>query len=698
MKLLRAHFENFRLLKDVTLVFSTDADRNVTVVRAPNESGKTTALTALQWGLFGDIALPGGGSGYRLHPLDSPTEGGTQVRICVEIEYEVQGKMGARHYRLVRSAIEDIDGDSWKRHSPTLQLFQVTPTGTDLIENPDAHIRPHLPLDLREVFFTDGDRALSFIEGARGDQMRRVEGAIRSLLGLSVVEEAMKHVSQVAKGINKRVKDESGAEKKLESISENIDRITSRLPEMETELERLRAMSGKLDDLEREADRALSEALRKGNRDELAAELEKVRKSWAQCEKDARQAARDHADLFRSQTLAREILSGSFIQAKNILDELHDQKKIPNQAIPVLEERLSQPTCICGESLTNDTPEGKRRRREIELLISSNREADEVQERVTALYYSSKELLAPVGEDGWADEYSAVFARRQSANQRLSELGGRERELEARIARLPNLDVQQLRAVRDQYRGQRQDTTRDEATLIAGKRSLEEDLGSLRKKQEALLKTSEKGKRLLAELEVAHDLQSVLQDSLEAIRTRELHEVSRKMNEFFLDMIGADPDQRSVIHRAEITPDFRIIVFGESDRELDPSQDLNGASRRALTIAFILALTKVSEVEAPNVIDTPLGMMDGFVKRSVLKRASGESSQLILFLTHSEIASCEDIIDEKAGQVLTMTNPAHYPRILANPPPVSDARVLICKCNHRSHCEVCEQRTDAAAD
>ena len=79
---------------------------------------------------------------------------------------------------------------------------------------------------------------------------------------------------------------------------------------------------------------------------------------------------------------------------------------------------------------------------------------------------------------------------------------------------------------------------------------------------------------------------------------------------------------------------------------LNPSKDLNGASRRALTIAFILALTKVSEVAAPNVIDTPLGMMDGFVKRSVLKTAIQESSQLILFLTRSEIKDCEDIITD----------------------------------------------------
>ena len=93
-----------------------------------------------------------------------------------------------------------------------------------------------------------------------------------------------------------------------------------------------------------------------------------------------------------------------------------------------------------------------------------------------------------------------------------------------------------------------------------------------------------------------------------------------------------------MITRAELTEDFDIMVFGPNGHPLNPDQDLNGASRRAITLAFILALTKVSQIEAPNVIDTPLGMMSGFVKRSVLRRTVTEGSQVVLFLTHDEIA------------------------------------------------------------
>src|SRR3546814_17912956 len=91
------------------------------------------------------------------------------------------------------------------------------------------------------------------------------------------------------------------------------------------------------------------------------------------------------------------------------------------------------------------------------------------------------------------------------------------------------------------------------------------------------------------------------------------------MNSIFLEMIGADPEQGAIIRRAKISREFDLIVYGPSDRTLNPDRDLNGASRRALTLALILALTKVSEAEAPNVIDKPPGMTSGFLKRSITR-------------------------------------------------------------------------------
>jgi len=49
------------------------------------------------------------------------------------------------------------------------------------------------------------------------------------------------------------------------------------------------------------------------------------------------------------------------------------------------------------------------------------------------------------------------------------------------------------------------------------------------------------------------------------------------------------------------------------------------------------------------------------VRQAVLKYAAENSSQLIMFLTGSEILGVENLIDEYAGRVYTFTNSAHYP-------------------------------------
>ena len=74
-----------------------------------------------------------------------------------------------------------------------------------------------------------------------------------------------------------------------------------------------------------------------------------------------------------------------------------------------------------------------------------------------------------------------------------------------------------------------------------------------------------------------------------------------------------------------------------------------------------------------------------------------ESHQLVLFLTRSEIADCEEILDEAVGRVITLTNPAHYPLMLKNDPQVSVGTILRCECNHRTECNLCQRHLDPIA-
>ena len=705
MKLIRAEFENFRLLRHLSLNFSTDGSQKLTVIRAENETGKTTVLTALQWALYGDDALPGRGQDYRLHPIDWDVSEGKRVAISVQVEFETTALRRSprglietkRQYRIIRSAYETLNGAQWDRAPSTVKLFHLTDTGSVPIDPPEAVINEELPPELRDVFFTDGDRALSFIEATSASIKReRVQRAIRSLLGLGVIEDALKHVKKAASEVNKAAKS-IGADAKLTQIATRLEQIDTDWSDIEEKIgdanTQFSAFDEKLSDIQKKIDAALV----KGDREKLKRDIEQAEAQLKKIDNQRTAATKEHAELFKSMALARDLLAPVLEKGLAKLSELHNAGKIPNTTIPVLEDRLNSSVCICGESLSDSDMDGTRRREHIQHLIDESRKADALQSTITDLYYGSRSLQPDAidEEERWLAEYAKVVERRDELEIMRTDQGRKLKALEAQLDDIPDTNIQGLRETKRQYTEQRDRFNAARSRYETQLEGLKKEREGLVAQRDNLLREQKKGARILAELQVTQDIEQVLKNSYERITNEELAKVSELMNSIFLEMIGADPEQGAIIRSAAINNDFDIVVFGPNDRTLNPDRDLNGASRRALTLAFILALTKVSEVEAPNVIDTPLGMMSGYVKRSVLKTAIRESSQLVLFLTRSEIADCEEILDQEAGLVVTLTNPVHYPRMLANDPKVNERTVLRCECNHRQECHLCQRRVDA---
>lgn len=708
MKLIRAQFENFRLLQNLQLDFSTDATKKLTVIRAENETGKTTILNGLQWAFYGNDALPGKGKDYRLHPIDQNVSDSQSIPISVQVEFEITKSRKRRsasksietreQYRIIRSAYETLDSNTHKRSPSIVKLFQLTDRGNKPIEPPDAWIAEELPLELREVFFTDGDRALSFIEATTTVKTKRerVEKAIRSLLGLGIIEDALKHVQKTVSKVNKETKNLGGNEE-LAQIAERLEQIENESEKLKEKIEDSRsqftAFSEKLKEVQKEIEKVLS----KGDREKLKRDLKETKTQLEFLDKQQDNAGKDHAILFTSLFLARDLLSPILGKSFEKLSNLRDKGKIPHATVPVLEERLKGTTCICGESLDLHNPHGKHRREHIQHLIDESRQADALQSILADLYYGSRslELSQNAGERHWGAEYAKIADRRDELDSQRKKQGENLKALETQLDRIPDTDIQGLRSAERDYTGQRDrfntDKVRDETLL----EELGKEYKKLARQRDTLLRHQGKGARILAQLDVAQDVRRVLENSYNRITNEELAKVSTLMNNIFLEMIVSDPEQGGTIQKAEINKDFDILVYGPNDKMLNPDLDLNGASRRALTLAFILALTKVSEVDAPNIIDTPLGMMSGHVKQSVLEIAIRESSQLVLFLTRSEIADCEKTLDATAGQVITLTNSTHYPLMLTNKPPAERDEVLRCECSHREECSVCERRINA---
>ncbi len=244
MKLISAHIKNFRLLTDLELNFSIDAEKPLTVIRAANETGKTTSETALIWGLYGSGVLPGKGKSYPLYPSDTLAKGERKVEISVEIEFETEqvvptgkGRQQIKNvrYRLLRNCIEYPSTSEYvKRELESICLYEITEQGTERILDSRVRgiIEDSIPEALKDVYFTDGDSAMSFIEAAatQGAKRKRVKDAIEALLGLKVLEQTVKDIYRVTKRFHSKIDNKDYA-KEFEKINDRIDSAEEDLKE-----------------------------------------------------------------------------------------------------------------------------------------------------------------------------------------------------------------------------------------------------------------------------------------------------------------------------------------------------------------------------------------------------------------------------------------------------------------------------------
>ena len=200
MKIRSASFKNFKLLKDVRVEFGLEPGAPLTVVRAENASGKTSMLNGLRWGMFGIKGLDS--ATVRLSATDQPDRVPCEIEVQIEFDHTefvpVGPELVPRHsrYRLIRRVSETPTGDKFSRGAEAVSLYELRTQGAAPVANPEATVDRIIPLEMKDIFFTDGDAALSFISSAasKGARRQQVKDAIKSLLGLWLLEDALKHV------------------------------------------------------------------------------------------------------------------------------------------------------------------------------------------------------------------------------------------------------------------------------------------------------------------------------------------------------------------------------------------------------------------------------------------------------------------------------------------------------------------------
>ncbi len=712
MKLRKLKAKNFKLLADVAIEFSADPQRPLTVVRAENGSGKTSLLYALLWGFYGSRGLPDSSRDLGLSPSHWKPDLPCDVSVRIEFEstdieeFAGETRSITTRYVLTRSAVETRrQASEVNRQREVLVVHSFSDAGAEKLEHATARalIRRLAPDQLSNIFFTDGDAVQRFITGDLGSRARQsaVHDAIKSLLGLDSLRLAASDLAKAQKTFKRRQSQTPGADvlkilfdehekttdeelelrERAEALGERVNNVTEAIERRESRLYELQGL-GDIERIKKQRNTA------KSTLNSALIQLDRLK--------------RDQRDLMKSEKLSWALMGEFLSNGTKAVEDLAGRGVIPGISLEVLRDRLALERCICGESLQKGSPH----RLEVETLLAEQGQVDIERQRLTVLLHHARPLRAAWSEavtehDTWIDELSAVEKARAAVEKQVTEQTDVLKECEESMRRLEEAEVDRLLEELGRDRKQRELFLTDDRELRVRLDALQSQLADLDSRYQKAKNQVEVGNELQDRIDVTEDLLRLVRQTLDTLEGEYLIRASTRMNELFMEIAGSTPEvPRAVFNEVRITPTYEIeVLSGGHGRTLDPDFEINGASKRALTLSFIWALMEVAEVPAPRIIDTPLGMTSGGVKTrfvDLLTKPSGNDFQVVLLMTRSEISHVEKLLDQRAGVIQTMSCSKDYPVDLLNEWGGENATVTVCDCNHRQACDVCARRDDAA--
>ena len=637
--------ENFRQFRGKTKVdFSLDPEKNVTIILGDNTFGKTTLLQAFNWCFYGKVNFDQRPDFLLNYEVSEEMRNGDQQKVEIEITVLHDGI----EYIITRSQRYNCNGGNVRGEAvPTIKVSYKQPDGqTESVKSAqiDNVINNILPEDLSTYFFFDTERVSSI--STRKD----VADAVKGLLGLSIMDGAIKHLGDRTKkttvigklygsmDLDGDAKAQEAlnriqtAEAKRTAIAEQIEDCTSQINQYDNRKEQLDAilrdnqttttLQKKKEDLERRIateKRALSDSTIAYFREFGASSL----------------------PFFTQPLLAT---ASAFLKEVKV-----DDKGIRDLTKPTIMELIKRGRCICGQEIRegNDAyqhlmaelsfvpPEsiGNTVRHYREKLKSFSRPAERTYDSLDQRY---KEILRSKNRiQEWEDELSGISDQiKGKENMRqyeseLTDIRSRLRDLHAKKDRLNREDGVQKGDI------ERYKKIYDSLTAVSGKNREAMELIDYAEQIRDWLSTTYKER----ELTIREDLE-------------------QKVNEIFEQMYHGH-------RRVSIDARYHVeLLTTIAEKEIAAGE--SEGSNRVKNFAFIaglVALAKgkivtdssenginLSSEPYPLVMDAPFSNADETHTANISKVLPQIAEQVIMFVMQKDWNYAEPVMSDRVGQ------------------------------------------------
>ena len=161
--------------------------------------------------------------------------------------------------------------------------------------------------------------------------------------------------------------------------------------------------------------------------------------------------------------------------------------------------------------------------------------------------------------------------------------------------------------------------------------SLNRQIIEIRKSIEQARKQEKKELVLSTKLELAQRSADAISEMYRAFADDMRMKIQEKTKEIFRSLVWKESHFQDI----KLGPDFNLEVIDRYGRPARP--ELSAGERQVLSLSFIMAMSRVSEEEAPLVMDTPFGRLSSHHRNAITEHLPKLVDQLVLFVTDEEL-------------------------------------------------------------
>ena len=644
MKLTSIKLCNFRSFygKTPEITLAGGDVRNTTMIYGSNGAGKTSILNAFTWVLYEKFSAAFASTEQLVNKRAiSESQPSQPVECWVEVGWEHEGNRyratrGCRVYKNESDVIEagktqlkiQVAGDDGKWYFPLQQAEEI--------------ITQILPASLHQYFFFDGERIEEIV---RSDNKAEISEAIRTFLGVEVIELSIKHLKDAKKSLETELKHIGDAETKQLLNQQGkqeleIDNINKRQTEINQELEcqqiLKKEVSNKLRELSAVKELQERKQSLESQKDSLREELKKTRENLKKVI-----SARGYTVL----------LSETTAKFREIFTDLKQKGELTaGISREFINDLLNTGRCICGADLR----EGTHTHFHVKNLMrkSGSSTVEETAIRMSAQVDEIDKQAVAFWEE--ADrEQVRIQQLRENLNQVELELA----TIQEQLRKDPNEEISSLQKRLDEIEAKIDDLNREQGAN-------QQEVSHLKTAIDALIKQISKQKQNEEKQSLAQRRINATQDAIDRlseVKNRQENQfrlqLEQRVQEIFSD-ISFTPYVPKISEKYELS-------LVENTTGFEAPVAASTGENQILSLSFIASIIdKVRDWSEkrkmmmvpdsstfPIVMDSPFGSLDANSRRHIARTIPKLANQLVVLVTKTQWrVEVEEEIADKIGK------------------------------------------------